>query len=169
MLPFPRLSDTAFRREDNRGWLEVLYESDSTVLKRSFSRAGVFRGLHVQGEPSPQVKLIRVVSGAIQDFVVSMTDPERVIHQTRLTPEDGWVRIDADHAHGFFAIEDSVFEYICDGGYDEASERAFSILEQLRDLLNVDAVTLSDKDKAAPPLKPAPQRPGGEQDGTRGQ
>lgn len=164
MPPFPRLSDTAVRREDHRGWLEVLYESESTVLKRSFSRAGVFRGLHVQGEPSPQVKLIRVVSGAIQDFVVSMTDPDRVIHQTRLTPEDGWVRIDADYAHGFFAIEDSVFEYVCDGGYDEASEQAFSIAERLRDLLNVDAVILSDKDRAAPPLKPASPGPGDGQD-----
>jgi len=164
MPPFPRLSDTAVRREDSRGWLEVLYESDSVVLKRSFSRAGVFRGLHVQAAPSPQVKLIRVVSGAIQDFVVSMSDPGRVIHQTRLLPEDGWVRIDADYAHGFFAIEDSVFEYVCDGGYDEASEQAFSIAERLRDLLNVDDVILSEKDRAAPPLQPAPNGPGGGQD-----
>lgn len=164
MSPFPRLSDTAVRREDDRGWLEVLYESDAVVLKRSFSRAGVFRGLHRQAGPSPQVKLIRVVSGVIEDFVVSMTDPERAIHHTRLTPGDGWVRIDAEYAHGFFAIEDSVFEYVCDGGYDEASEQAFSIAERLRDLLNVDAVILSDKDRAAPPLKPVPQEPGGGQD-----
>lgn len=164
MSPFPRLSETAVRREDDRGWLEVLYESDTVVLKRSFSRAGVFRGLHRQAAPSPQVKLIRVVSGAIEDFVVSMADPERAIHHTRLTPRDGWVRIDAEYAHGFFAIEDSVFEYVCDGGYDEASEQAFSIAERLRDLLNVDAVILSDKDRAAPPLEPVPQEPGGGQD-----
>lgn len=164
MSPFPRLSDTAVRREDDRGWLEVLYESDTTVLKRSFSRKGVFRGLHVQSAPSPQVKLIRVVSGAIQDFVVSMNDPGRVIHQTWLRPEDGWVRIDAEYAHGFFALEDTVFEYVCDGGYDEASEQAFSIAERLGELLNVDAVILSEKDRAAPPLKPASLEPGGGQD-----
>lgn len=168
MSPFIRLSDTATRREDERGWLEVLYESDTTVLKRSFSKAGVFRGLHVQAEPSPQVKLIRVVSGTIEDFVVSMNDPERAIHQTRLRPEDGWVRIDAEYAHGFFAIEDSVFEYVCDGGYDEASEQAFSIVERLRDLLNVDAVILSDKDRTAPSLRPAPRGPGGGQDRNAG-
>jgi dTDP-4-dehydrorhamnose 3,5-epimerase len=164
MFPFPRLSATAVRREDDRGWLEVLYESDSTVLKRSFSRKGVFRGLHVQSEPAPQVKLIRVVSGAIQDFVVSLNDPSRAVHQTRLLPEDGWVRIDAEYAHGFFALEDTVFEYVCDGGYDEASEKAFSIAERLGELLNVDAVILSEKDRTAVPLRSSPGYPGGGQD-----
>jgi dTDP-4-dehydrorhamnose 3,5-epimerase len=152
--PFVRL-DQANRREDHRGWLEVLYESDRAVLKRSFSRAGVFRGLHVQRAPSEQTKLIRVVSGAIVDVVVSMNDPARKLHTTRLTADDGWVRIGAEFAHGFYALQDTVFEYVCDGGYDEASEQAFSIADRLPALLGVDAVILSDKDRAAPPLTAA--------------
>lgn len=155
MDPFIRLDQTTRRREDDRGWLEVLHESESMVLKRSFSRAGVFRGLHVQRPPSEQTKVIRVVSGAIVDVVVSMNDPDRALHTTRLTPDDGWVRIGAEYAHGFYALQDTVFEYVCDGGYDEASEQAFSIADRLPALLGVETVILSDKDRAAPPLPAA--------------
>ncbi len=152
MDPFVRLNQTTRRREDDRGWLEVLYESETMVLKRSFSKAGVFRGLHVQRAPYEQIKVIRVVSGAIVDVVVSMDDPSREPHTARLTPEDGWVRIGAEFAHGFFALQDTVFEYVCDGGYDETSELALSIADRLPALLGVEAVILSDKDRAAPPL-----------------
>jgi len=153
--PFVRLDHTAHRREDDRGWLEVLYESDSMVLKRSFSRKGVFRGLHVQMAPSAQTKVIRVVSGVIVDVVVDVSDPALELKTTTLTPADGWVRIGAQYAHGFYALEDSLFEYACDGGYDEASEQAWSIADRLPEMLGVETVILSDKDRAAPPLAQA--------------
>lgn len=152
MDPFVRLDQTTRRREDNRGWLEVLYESEAMVLKRSFSKKGVFRGLHVQLAPSAQTKVIRVVSGAIVDVVVDVNDPALELKTTTLTPQDGWVRIDAQYAHGFYALEDTMFEYACDGGYDEASEQAWSIADRLPALLGVESVILSDKDRAAPPL-----------------
>lgn len=155
MGPFVRLDRKAHRREDNRGWLEVLYESDAMVLKRSFSKQGVFRGLHVQRDPSPQTKVIRVVEGRIVDIIVDLDDPTLELKTTTLTPEDGWVRIDAQYAHGFYALEPTLFEYVCDGGYDEASEAAYSIADRLPALLGVKTVILSDKDRAAPPL-PAP-------------
>ena len=152
MDPFVRLDQTTHRREDNRGWLEVMYESDAMVLKRSFSRKGVCRGLHVQRAPSAQTKVIRVVSGSIVDGLVSMEDPSRELKTTTLTSADGWVRIGAEYAHGFYALQDTVFEYVCDGGYDEASEEAYSIADRLPALLGVETVILSDKDRAAPPL-----------------
>jgi len=153
--PFVRLDQTTRRREDNRGWLEVLYESEAMVLKRSFSKKGVFRGLHVQMAPSAQTKVIRVVSGAIVDVVVDVNDPAPELQTATLTPEDGWVRIDAQYAHGFYALEDTMFEYACDGGYDEASEKAWSIADRLPALLGVESVILSDKDRAAPALASA--------------
>lgn len=155
MDPFVLLDHTAHRREDDRGWLEVLYESETMVLKRSFSRKGVFRGLHVQMAPSAQTKVIRVVSGAIVDVVVDVSDPALELKTTTLTPADGWVRIGAQYAHGFYALEDSLFEYACDGGYDEASEQAWSIADRLPEMLGVETVILSDKDRAAPPLAQA--------------
>lgn len=151
---FPLLQDEAPKWEDERGYLQVLYESEQTVLKRSFSRAGVFRGLHVQDAPSPQIKIIRVVSGRIIDFVVSTLDRSATIHRRELCAEDGWVRIDAHYAHGFFAIEDTVFEYICDGQYHEASERAYSIAGYLKAELGLADLILSDKDRASKELEP---------------
>jgi len=157
--PFVRLDQTTRRREDDRGWLEVLYESDAMVLKRSFSRQGVFRGLHVQVEPFAQTKVIRVISGSIVDVVVDMSDPELEPKTATLTPADGWVRIDARYAHGFYSLEDTVFEYVCDGGYDEASELAFSIADRLPALLGVTTAILSEKDMAAPALESARVQP----------
>jgi len=153
MERFPSLQDSGIKREDNRGWLQVLYESDTMVLKRSFSRKGVFRGLHVQLPPTPQVKLIRVVSGRIIDFLVSMNDPDRVIHHKTLGPAEDWVRIGSEYAHGFYALEDTVFEYVCDGGYNEAGELAFSITDYLKDEMGLADAILSAKDLASPPLK----------------
>jgi len=150
MDAFPRL-DLAPRREDARGWLQVLYESETMVLKRSFSRAGVFRGLHAQRAPSPQVKVIRVVSGRITDFLADLDDPARPLIRQQLSPDDGWVQIGSNYAHGFYAHEDTLFEYACDGGYDEPSESAFSIAAQLA-ALGFEHPILSDKDRAAPPL-----------------
>jgi dTDP-4-dehydrorhamnose 3,5-epimerase len=152
MERFPTLQDNAGRKEDSRGWLQVLYESEAMVLKRSFSKAGVFRGLHVQVPPSPQVKLIRVVSGRILDFLVDLDDAAKTIHRKELGPEHDWIRIDAQYAHGFYAMEDTVFEYVCDGGYDEANEKAFSITDYLMRELGLENLTLSDKDRASLPL-----------------
>ena len=150
---FPRIEEAAFRREDGRGYLEVLYESPTAVLKRSFTRKGAFRGMHWQDETAPQVKIFRIVSGAIADFVVPMDDPEKPIHHSIVRPEDGWIRIDANLAHGLYALEDAVFEYFCDGGYDEASETAFAITDHIKAVLGVDEVILSPKDQAAPRLE----------------
>lgn len=149
---FPQLDRLAPKREDGRGWLQVLYESETTVLKRSFSRRGVFRGLHLQQEPSRQVKLIRVVEGRIVDFVVDPADPARAIHHREVVPADGWIFIDAKYAHGFLALEDTLFEYVCDGRYDEASEQAFSILPWLEARFRDMTLILSAKDRGAPPL-----------------
>ncbi|HEY0625314.1 MAG TPA: dTDP-4-dehydrorhamnose 3,5-epimerase family protein [Allosphingosinicella sp.] len=150
---FPRIEGTALRREDDRGYLEILYESPTAVLKRSFTRKGCFRGLHWQDETAPQVKIFRIVSGAIADFAVPMDDPAKPIHYSIVRPEDGWIRVDANLAHGLYAIEDAIFEYFCDGGYDEASEKAFSITDHIKKVLGVDEVILSPKDQAAAPLE----------------
>lgn len=150
---FPVPEESAEKREDHRGWLQVIHESDRMVLKRSFSRAGVFRGMHVQLAPSPQVKLIRLIRGRIIDFVVSMRDEGRIIHRREIGPDLGWVRIDAEYAHGYYAIEDSLFEYICDGAYDPKAERSFSITRYLEEEMGIDNIILSDKDRAAPPIE----------------
>lgn len=149
---FKTLDAFALRRQDNRGYLDILYEQGGVVLKRSFSKAGVFRGMHYQRAPYTQTKLIRVASGRILDFVVDPSDTPPRLHRRELGVADGWVQIDSHLAHGFYSIEDTEFEYLCLGVYNEGAELCFSIVNFLHDNLGLTRLTLSDKDIAAEPL-----------------
>jgi dTDP-4-dehydrorhamnose 3,5-epimerase len=152
MSLFPQPLESNERWTDDRGWLQMIHESGGMSMKRSFSKKCVFRGLHVQKAPSLQTKIIRVVEGRIIDFIVAIDDPEKTIHTRELGPADGWVRIASNLAHGFYALEDTLFEYVCDGGYDEANEAAFSIVGQLARDFGITDPILSAKDRAAPAL-----------------
>ncbi len=151
-VPFRCLDAEASRRVDDRGHLDVLFEEGEVVLKRSFSRAGVFRGMHWQRPPRAQTKIIRVVSGRILDFVMDPLQAEPRLHRREIGPDDGWVLIGAEWAHGFYALEDTVFEYLCLGAYDESAEGCFSIAGLLRDALGLEPL-LSPKDRAAAPIR----------------
>ncbi len=151
--PFQLLEPRAKRHADQRGHLDVLYEQGKVVLKRSFSKAGVFRGMHWQRPPHAQIKLIRVESGRILDFVVDLSDSPLRLYRRELVPDDGWVQIDAHLAHGFYAIEDTDFEYLCIGEYNEGAESNFSITSFLQSTLGLTQFTLSAKDAAALPLE----------------
>ena len=150
--PFLSLSESADVRIDQRGSLEVLYETKDVVLKRSFSKKGVFRGMHIQMPPYQQTKLIRVVEGRILDFIVDVNSIDNKVFWKEITSNDGWLKISSNMAHGFYAIEDTVFEYICDGGYNEASEQTFSIRKFLDEVIGLRNLNISDKDKAAAEL-----------------
>ena len=149
---FLSLSEIADVRVDQRGSLEVLYETKDVVLKRSFSKKGVFRGMHIQMSPYQQTKLIRVVEGRILDFIVDVNSIDNKVFWKEITSNDGWLKISSNMAHGFYAIEDTVFEYICDGGYNEASEQTFSIRKFLDEVIGLRNLNISDKDKAAAEL-----------------
>lgn len=151
-FPFVVLDQAATRRVDSRGHLDVLYEQGEVVLKRSYSRAGVFRGMHWQRPPYVQTKLIRVASGRILDFVVDAESTERQLFYRELGPEDGWVQIGAHFAHGFYAMQDTEFEYLCHGAYNESAEQSYSIADFLSQRLGLRNVILSAKDAAAAPL-----------------
>jgi dTDP-4-dehydrorhamnose 3,5-epimerase len=152
MTHFPQPLESNERWADERGWLQLIHESNGMAMKRSFSYKGVFRGLHVQRAPSLQTKIIRVVKGRIIDFVVALDDPAKAINARELVPDDGWIIIAANLAHGFYALEDTLFEYVCDGGYDEAREIGFSIVDHLSEHYGITDLILSAKDQAAPLL-----------------
>lgn len=157
---FPRLETAPITLGDDRGKVEILYETDRVVLKRSSSSAGVFRGLHRQVAPHLQDKIIRVISGRIIDFVTDPDDPEDPIWHSEIGPEDGWVHIAAQYAHGFYALEDVVFEYFCEGGYMESAEESWYIAPQVTEMLGGRPLLLSDKDQHGTPLpRPLKQAP----------
>ena len=74
---------TPTRHEDLRGYLSESFNrrtleeagvpTDYVQDNDSFSRSmGTIRGLHFQGPPTPQAKLVRVVRGAIMDVVLDL-------------------------------------------------------------------------------------------------
>lgn len=152
---FPVLTQHSQKKEDARGFLEVLYEANGVVLKRSFSKKGVFRGMHMQALPNEQTKLIRVIRGRIIDFVIEPNGVNEIRWQ-EIEAGNDWIKIDAKFAHGFYALEDTDFEYICDGAYMESAEKSYSIVDFLKNVLQLDDLILSEKDAKAPRLNCTP-------------
>ena len=144
---FPRLNELTNTFSDSRGSMDVLYESCSAVLKRSNSKKGVFRGLHKQNAPAEQIKIIRIISGKIIDFVTDPEDRDEIIWYTELSSEVDWVLIESNLAHGFYALEDVVFEYFCDGAYNESLEEVFRADSIIKETLGLQPFYLSDKDQ----------------------
>jgi len=149
---FKRLLDAPLVFEDQRGRMEVLYESEGMVLKRSTSKKHVLRGLHHQVSPAKQSKLIRVISGSIIDFVADPEDKDEIIWWSSINPDDQWVQINSSLAHGFYATEDVIFEYFCDGRYSEKHEKTFLITNLLERELGIKDPLLSAKDLGGQPF-----------------
>ena len=121
---------------DSRGWFLEFYKEvpfhnqgigyKFTQENVSFSKKGVVRGLHFQHQPHQQAKLVSVLQGKVMDVVVDlrkgsatfgnsyscMLDSER--HNLLMVP-DGF-------AHGFAALEDSLFLYKSSGVYNRDAE-----------------------------------------------
>lgn len=93
---------------------------------QSFSTAGVLRGLHFQNSPFAQGKLVRVIIGKVIDIAVDIRpgsptfgNYEKFILDATL---QNMVYIPEGFAHGFAALEDSIFSYKCTNNYNKASE-----------------------------------------------
>lgn len=150
---FPRLLDDPLTLGDDRGGVQILHENNRIVLKRSTSRQGVFRGLHRQVEPYLQTKIIRVLSGKIIDFVTDPDDLHDPIHYSVITPQDDWVLVAAHLAHGFYAVEEVVFEYFCDGGYNEDTEESYFVAPAVMQTFELKNIHVSEKDQKGIPLE----------------
>ena len=147
MTHFLRLAESDLSFHDERGSLTILFEGKSIVMKTSFSKKGVFRGLHWQREPFGQTKVIRVVEGEIIDFVLDLQTPGGQLCYRKVRPNDGWILIDSKLAHGFYRCTDATFEYVCIGSYNESAEECFSIEHILESEMGLTDLILSDKDR----------------------
>ena len=100
--------------------------ADFVQDNQSFSSKGVLRGLHFQNAPYAQGKLVRVVSGKVMDVAVDLRkdSPTFGQHYTVILDEErnNMLYIPEGFAHGFVALEASVFFYKCTNYYNRASE-----------------------------------------------
>ena len=93
---------------------------------QSFSKKGVVRGLHFQNAPYEQGKLVRVLKGRVLDVALDLRPESPTFGKYELFELDAesgdMVFIPEGFAHGFAALEDSIFHYKCTGQYNKASE-----------------------------------------------
>jgi dTDP-4-dehydrorhamnose 3,5-epimerase len=151
--------------QDNRGWFTEMYkhstfkdaglEFEFTQDNLSFSKKGVVRGLHLQLGNYTQTKLVRVMSGRVLDVVVDLRKESETFGKVFSCELDAlkqnMLLIPGHFAHGFAALEDSLFYYKCSNVYSKAHEAG--IIWNDPDL-NIDwkiqDPVISDKDKLLP-------------------
>lgn len=154
--------------DDNRGYFFESYnknafkeagiEIDFVQDNQSFSKKGVLRGLHFQKPPFAQTKLVRVLSGLIQDVVVDLRKDQSTFSKyfsIELSAENKkQLLVPKGFAHGFLVLSDSAeVLYKCDEYYNPHAESGIefsgsSISIQWR--LGTGSILISDKDKVLP-------------------
>jgi dTDP-4-dehydrorhamnose 3,5-epimerase len=122
--------------QDERGhffesYNKPLFESlglpmDFVQDNQSFSTKGVLRGLHFQTEPFAQGKLVRVIVGQVLDVAVDLRPESPTFGQYETFLLDAKLAnmawIPEGFAHGFVALEDSIFSYKCTNIYNKQAE-----------------------------------------------
>lgn len=90
----------------------------------SHSKKGVLRGLHFQKDPYGQGKLVRVSKGCVQDVVVDLRSdsPSFKKHFSIILDETNMMYVPPGFAHGFYALEDSIFHYKCTTPYNKDAD-----------------------------------------------
>ena len=93
---------------------------------QSFSKKGVLRGLHLQHAPYAQGKLVRVITGRVLDIAVDIRPDSPTFGRHEVFDLDGtrnnMAYIPEGFAHGFVALEDTIFSYKCTHLYHKESE-----------------------------------------------
>ncbi|MDZ7898913.1 MAG: dTDP-4-dehydrorhamnose 3,5-epimerase [Arcicella sp.] len=122
--------------EDERG---LFYESYNQKLfaangitedfiqdNYSWSKKGVVRGLHFQYAPYAQGKLVRCMTGKVIDIVVDIRKDSPTYRQHEKFILDSAIGnmlyVPAGFAHGFVALEETIFVYKCTEYWHKASE-----------------------------------------------
>lgn len=154
--------------KDDRGWFYEFYKEqnfkaagiDYTFLQenQSFSKKGVIRGLHFQRQPHAQAKLVSVISGKVLDVVVDLRPASKTFGEVYYCELDSerhnMLMVPDGFAHGFSALEDSIFFYKCSRVFHKESESGIIWNDpQLEINWQVDTPIVSEKDQLLPTLE----------------
>lgn len=123
--------------KDSRGYFFESYNKEAFQKQgihtdflqdnESCSQKGVLRGLHFQHPPHAQVKLVRVIAGAVLDVAVDIrkNSPTYGKHFSILLTavNKTMFYVPVGFAHGFVVAEDdTIFSYKCSNTYHKESE-----------------------------------------------
>jgi dTDP-4-dehydrorhamnose 3,5-epimerase len=93
---------------------------------QSFSVKNVLRGLHFQKPPFAQGKLVRVIKGKALDVAVDIRKDSPTYGQYETVILDAekcnMFYVPEGFAHGFLALEETIFVYKCTNYYHKESE-----------------------------------------------
>jgi dTDP-4-dehydrorhamnose 3,5-epimerase len=128
----------------------------------SYSARGVLRGLHFQN-PQPQGKLVSVLRGEVFDVAVDIRVGSPTFGRwtgvTLSADNKRQFYVPENFAHGFVVTSEvALFFYKCTDYYAPSSEGI--VLWNDPDIgieWPIDAPTLSERDRAAPPLREIPE------------
>jgi len=158
---------TPLINRDSRGWFFEFYKEEAFLKhnitykfvqqNHSYTLKGVVRGLHFQRAPYAQAKLVSIVQGRVLDVVVDLRSGSKTfgkVYYCELSSEKkNMLMVPEGFAHGFSALEDSLFIYKCSSPYNREAESG--IIWNDTDL-QIDWQTknpiLSDKDLQLPTL-----------------
>ncbi|MCF0048430.1 dTDP-4-dehydrorhamnose 3,5-epimerase [Dyadobacter sp. LJ53] len=115
-----------FESFNAESWKKQGFTNEFVQDNQSFSKKGVVRGLHFQHAPYAQGKLVRVMAGRVLDIALDLRADSPTFGKYELFDLDAangdMVYIPEGFAHGFAALEDSIFHYKCTGPYHKDSE-----------------------------------------------
>ena|SRR5688572_22394838 len=153
--------------EDDRGWFYEFYKEETfkknhihfsfVQENQSFSKKGVIRGLHFQHPPYAQAKLVTVLTGKVLDVVVDLRPTSKTFKQIYYclleSSRRNMLMIPEGFAHGFAALEDSIFFYKCSNVYNRQSESGIRWNDpELNINWGIENPIVSAKDSALPDL-----------------
>jgi len=152
-----------FESYNTANFIEANFHHVFVQDNESKSDRGVIRGFHYQLAPFAQAKLVRVITGSVQDVVVDLRSDSETFGKAYSIILSGENKkqlfIPRGFAHGFAALEDdTIFSYKCDNLYNAEYERGLNVLDKtIFDSweIEVTEMILSEKDTQAPHFKDA--------------
>lgn len=117
---FESFNNEQFKKDTG---LDITFVQDN----ESKSNYGVLRGLHFQVPPYDQSKLVRVIKGAVFDYIVDLRKGSQTYGQfcgEYLSEENHRMFfVPRGFAHGFITLRDNtIFQYKCDNYYKRSAE-----------------------------------------------
>ena len=154
---------------DERGYFFESFNSDKfnelfpgvnfVQDNESFSTKGTLRGLHFQNPPYAQAKLVRVIKGKVLDVAVDIRvgSPTYGHYVSVILDADkhNMFFVPEGFAHGFYTIEDAIFQYKCSDFYNKEAEGGVLWDDPTLSIdwkINATPI-ISDKDQILPLLK----------------